>query len=59
MKPEKVQDLMDDLDDQMFEQNEMNDAFSRPIGQDTSISDADLESGRASFFLFLFISFSF
>lgn len=37
---------MDDLDDQMLEQNEMNDVFSRPIGQDTSISDADLENGR-------------
>ena len=37
---------MDDLDDQMFDQSEMNDAFSRPLGQDTAMSDADLENGR-------------
>ena len=36
---------MDDLDDQLLDQEEMNDMFSRPIGQDVSMSDADLESG--------------
>lgn len=37
---------MDDLDDHMLDQNEMNDVFSRPLGQDTAMSDADLESGK-------------
>lgn len=37
---------MDDLDDQLHDQEEMNDMFSRPIGQDTYMTDADLESGR-------------
>ena len=51
---------MDDLDDQLLDQEEMNDMFSRPIGQDTYLNDADLESGlqtiEFSFFdaLFLF-----
>jgi hypothetical protein len=36
---------MDDLDDQLLDQEEMNDMFSRPIGQDTFMTDADLESG--------------
>ena len=37
---------MDDLDDHMLDQSEMNDVFSRPLGQDTAMSDADLESGK-------------
>ena len=36
---------MDDLDDQLLDQEEMNDMFSRPIGQDMYMNDADLESG--------------
>jgi len=36
---------MDDLDDQLLDQEEMNDMFSRPIGQDTFMTDADLENG--------------
>jgi hypothetical protein len=36
---------MDDLDDQLLDQEEMNDMFSRPIGQDVYLNDADLESG--------------
>lgn len=36
---------MDDLDDQMFEQEEMNDVFSRPMGQDMYLNDGDLEAG--------------
>ena len=37
---------MDDLDDQLLDQDEMNDMFSRPIGQDMYMTDADLESGK-------------
>jgi hypothetical protein len=37
---------MDDLDDQLLDQEEMNDLFSRPIGQDTYMTDPDLENGR-------------
>lgn len=47
LKPDKVENLMDDLDDQLLDQEEMNDMFSRPIGQDVSMSDADLESELA------------
>ncbi|CAF1937586.1 unnamed protein product [Rotaria magnacalcarata] len=47
LKPEKVESLMDDLDDQLLDQEEMNDMFSRPIGQDTYMTDADLESELA------------
>ena len=36
---------MDDIDDELLEQNEMNDIFSRPIGQDSYMTDADLENG--------------
>jgi len=36
---------MDDLDDHLLDQEEMNDMFSRPIGQDTFMTDADLENG--------------
>jgi hypothetical protein len=36
---------MDDLDDQLLDQDEMNEMFSRPIGQDTYMTDADLENG--------------
>ena len=36
---------MDDLDDELLDQNEMNDIFSRPIGQDAYTNDADLEAG--------------
>ncbi len=36
---------MDDLDDQLLDQEEMNDMFSRPIGQDVYTTDADLENG--------------
>ena len=42
----RFQALMDDLDDQLLDQEEMNDMFSRPIGQDTYMTDADLESGK-------------
>ena len=41
-----LQNLMDDLDDQLLDQEEMNDMFSRPIGQDSFMTDADLESGK-------------
>jgi hypothetical protein len=37
---------MDDLDDQLLDQEEMNDLFSRPIGQESSMTDADLENGK-------------
>ncbi len=40
------QNLMDDLDDQLLDQEEMNDLFSRPIGQESSMTDADLENGK-------------
>lgn len=43
----KVENLMDDLDDQMFEQEEMNDVFSRPMGQDMYLNDGDLEAELA------------
>lgn len=36
---------MDDLDDHMLDQDEMNEMFSRPMGQNTYMTDADLESG--------------
>ena len=36
---------MDDLDDHLLDQDEMNDMFSRPIGQDMYTTDADLENG--------------
>lgn len=36
---------MDDLDDNLLDQEEMNEMFSRPIGQDMYTTDADLESG--------------
>jgi hypothetical protein len=36
---------MDDLDDQLLDHEEMNDMFSRPIGQDSFLNDADLENG--------------
>ena len=36
---------MDDLDDQLLDQEEMNDMFSRPIGQDVYTNEADLEAG--------------
>jgi len=44
---EKVDNLMDDLDDHLHDQDEMNEMFSRPIGQDTSMSDADFENELA------------
>jgi len=47
LKPDKVENLMDDLDDQLLDQEEMNDMFSRPIGQDTFMTDADLENELA------------
>lgn len=47
LKPEKVEKLMDDLDDQLLDQDEMNDMFSRQIGQDVYLNDADLESELA------------
>lgn len=47
LKPEKVEALMDDLDDELLDQEEMNDMFSRPIGQDVYLNDADLESELA------------
>ena len=56
---------MDDLDDQLLDQEEMNDMFSRPIGQDVYLNDADLESGSLlddalknflnAFFLFVLV----
>jgi hypothetical protein len=53
---------MDDLDDQLLDQEEMNDMFSRPIGQDTFMTDADLENGirknKIDFFLIYNISIS-
>jgi hypothetical protein len=36
---------MDDLDDHLLDQEEMNDMFSRPIGQDVYLNDGDLENG--------------
>lgn len=36
---------MDDLHEQMDDQTQLDDAFSRPIGQDMYTTDADLESG--------------
>ena len=47
---------MDDLDDQLLDQEEMNDMFSRPIGQDMYTTDADLESGttKKNFFFLVF-----
>jgi hypothetical protein len=36
---------MDDLDDHLLDQDEMNEVFSRPIGQETYMTDADLENG--------------
>jgi len=47
LKVDKVENLMDDLDDQLLDQEEMNDMFSRPIGQDSMMNDADLESELA------------
>ncbi|CAF0831035.1 unnamed protein product [Rotaria sordida] len=47
LKIEKVETLMDDLDDQLLDQDEMNDTFSRTLGQDTYITDADLENELA------------
>ncbi|CAF2671120.1 unnamed protein product [Rotaria sp. Silwood2] len=47
LKVEKVEALMDDLDDQILDQDEMNEMFSRPIGQDSYIADADLENELA------------
>ncbi|CAF3642860.1 unnamed protein product [Rotaria sp. Silwood1] len=38
---------MDDLDDHLLDQDEMNEMFSRPIGQDTYMTDADLENELA------------
>ncbi len=50
---------MDELDDHIHDQDEMNDMFSRPIGQDTYTTDADLESGRKIIFSFFQISILF
>lgn len=55
---------MDDLDDQLLDQEEMNDMFSRPIGQDMYMNDADLESGmgpkkRKKIFLIIIFDFFF
>jgi hypothetical protein len=36
---------MDDLDEHLLDQDAMNDAFSRSIGQDAYTTDADLERG--------------
>ncbi|CAF0954445.1 unnamed protein product [Rotaria sordida] len=47
LKPDKVEALMDDLDDHLLDQDEMNDMFSRPIGQDMYTTDADLENELA------------
>lgn len=47
---------MDDLEDQMFEQNEMNDVFSRPLGQDAYTTDADLENGMTNSLLMKMIN---
>ncbi|CAF0989770.1 unnamed protein product [Adineta ricciae] len=47
LKIDKVETLMDELDDQLLDQEEMNDMFSRPIGQDTYMTDADLENELA------------
>ncbi|CAF1199863.1 unnamed protein product [Rotaria sp. Silwood1] len=47
LKIEKVESLMDDLDDHLLDQDEMNEMFSRPIGQDTYMTDADLENELA------------
>jgi len=45
---------MDDLDDQLLDQDEMNEMFSRPIGQDTYMTDADLENGIKHWFFHFF-----
>ncbi len=45
---------MDDLDDHLLDQDEMNDMFSRPIGQETYMTDADLENGIKNFFFSFF-----
>jgi hypothetical protein len=45
---------MDDLDDELLDQSEMNDLFSRPIGQDSYMTDADLETGIKHIIFFLF-----
>jgi hypothetical protein len=50
---------MDELDDHIRDQDEMNDMFSRPIGQDAYTTDADLESGRKISFTFFQISILF
>ena len=42
----QFQALMDDLDDQLLDQEEMNDLFSRPIGQNSYMTDDDLQKGR-------------
>jgi len=46
---------MDDLDGQLLDHEEMNDMFSRPIGQNTYMTDADLENGsftKTYFFIY-------
>ncbi|UJR08159.1 hypothetical protein I4U23_012433 [Adineta vaga] len=48
LKIDKVEALMDDLDDQLLDQEDMNEMFSRPIGQDTCMTDADLENELAN-----------
>jgi len=45
---------MDDLDDHLLDQDEMNEMFSRPIGQDAYTTDADLENG-IKYFIFPFL----
>ena len=40
---------MDDIDDELLDHEEMNDLFSRPVGQDAFLNDADLESGEKYF----------
>ncbi len=49
---------MADLDDHIQDQDEMNNVFSRPMGQDAYLNDADLESGRKRSFLFLVLHIS-
>jgi len=49
---------MDDLDDELLDQSEMNDLFSRPIGQDSYMTDADLETGIKHIIFFLFKTFN-
>jgi hypothetical protein len=46
---------MDDLDDQLLDQEEMNDMFSRPIGQDMYTTDADLENGITNKILYFYL----